>query len=524
MIIAISFVDASFNSYSGYQSQFEYRITNIKSSMVRPRNRYNFLWSNELIGAFKSTVKHAVIRYLIRRENTARDCGTSGLHGLEPELWGCSVDESGALLIDGVSAVELRESYGTPLHVLNESQLLTTKVSFLKSFENVYPNVVLATSYKTNPVPYVLDTLHKAGTHAEVISLFELWLAIKLGVPPEKIIVNGPGKGLDALRLSVEHRVQMINIDGPEEISQIAGFAKRDGVSQRVGVRVISSVGWSSQFGLSIRSGMAKEAFKKILGYPELEPAGLHLHLGTGIQSVATYVQAVREIVKFGQELKRDLGITIDHYDLGGGFGVPTVRGLTEWDARMISLGYPARSANPALMPRPEDYATALSPILGELHEETCDNGAPPVVVFEPGRAITSSGQVLLLSVIGRKPANSGNEILILDGGKNITMPLGWETHQIYAAEKMTSVASMKADLFGPLCHPGDIVVKNKQFPALATGDVIAIMDAGAYFIPNQMNFSNPRPPIVQVKSGRHKVVRRRERFEDIICADVTLA
>ncbi len=111
-------------------------------------------------------------------------------------------------------------------------------------------------------------------------------------------------------------------------------------------------------------------------------------------------------------------------------------------------------------------------------------------------------------------------ENLIVDGGKNVSMPLGWETHQIFAANKMTGVRDQKYDIFGPLCHPGDIVAKNQKFPELEVGDILTIMDAGAYFIPNQMNFSNPRPPVVCVSDGEHAIVRQREVFEDIVRLD----
>jgi len=231
-----------------------------------------------MLGTAKSLVKHGVIRWLIKREEHARRS-----QPLVPKLWGCGQNDEGFLTVEGVSVRELADRYGTPLHILHEQKLLSTYNQFLNSFKAIYPRVLLATSYKTNPVPHVLKTLHAAGTHAEVISHFELWLALKLGVPGEKIILNGPGKGDDALRLAVERQVRIINIDGPGEIIKIADIARELGVQQHVGLRVTTSVGWSSQFGLSIASGAAESAFRRILDYPELIPVGLHLHLGTGI-------------------------------------------------------------------------------------------------------------------------------------------------------------------------------------------------------------------------------------------------
>lgn len=465
----------------------------------------------------KSLVKHGVIRWLIREEKHARRS-----QPLMPALWGCEQNAKGYLTINGLSARELADRYGTPLHVLNENKLMSTFEEFLGCFSAVYPKVILGTSYKTNPVPYVLKTLHAAGSHAEVISHFELWLALQLGMPGEKIIFNGPGKGDDALRLAVEKRVRVINIDGPSEIIKIAKFARAFGVKQHVGLRVTTSVGWSSQFGLSIESGAAESAFREMLDHPELEPVGLHLHLGTGIQSIETYTRAVQELIDFAETLKAKYGIGIRLFDLGGGFGVPTVRSKDDWDSRMTALGYSPRQALPASVPGPSDFAQALSPQLKRLKQFSPASGELPTLVLEPGRAITSSAQILLLSVIGKKLSQSQKQFLIVDGGKNITLPLEWETHKIFAASRLGSHSDQIYDVFGPLCHPGDIIVKNQEFPELDEGDLLAVMDAGAYFIPNQMNFSNPRPPIVCVRDDGCSVVRRRETFEDIVQMDVS--
>lgn len=468
-----------------------------------------------MLNAAKSLVKHGVIRWIIRREERAR-----GSADLEPEDWGCVRDTQGRMTIGGVAVDDLAERFGTPLHVLNESRLQSTYREFLAAFEKVYPNVVLGTSYKTNPVPYVLQTLHEAGSHAEVISHFELWLALKLGMPGDKIILNGPGKGDDALRLAVAERVGIINIDGPGEIDKVARFAREAGVKQRVGLRVTTSVGWSSQFGLSIASGDAGAAFERMQDYPELAPAGLHLHLGTGIQSIETYTRAVQELIDFAAELKSKNGMVIDVLDFGGGFGVPTVRGLTAWDLRMVALGYPPLRANPDGVPRPSDFAKALTPHFEQLEQFGSETGNLPAVVLEPGRAITSSAQILLLSVIATKRSPDGKPFVIVDGGKNITMPLEWETHEIFAATRLDEESNVLHDVYGPLCHPGDIIARNRAFPELREGDLLAIMDAGAYFIPNQMNFSNPRPPVVRVGNGSCDIVRERERFDDIVSLD----
>jgi diaminopimelate decarboxylase len=191
------------------------------------------------------------------------------------------------------------------------------------------------------------------------------------------------------------------------------------------------------------------------------------------------------------------------------------VRGTDAWDDRMVALGYAAREAIPADCPTPTDYASRIAGLFKEL----LPAGAQPEIVLEPGRAITSSAQTLLLGVLAVKEGGSARK-LILDGGKNVTMPLGWETHKIFPTRALDKPFDTRSDLFGPLCHPADIVARHQMLPTLGIGDAIAIMDAGAYFVPNQMNFSNPRPSVVIVEQGRARLSRRRESFDDVVRLD----
>jgi diaminopimelate decarboxylase len=113
----------------------------------------------------------------------------------------------------------------------------------------------------------------------------------------------------------------------------------------------------------------------------------------------------------------------------------------------------------------------------------------------------------------------NGVNNVIADGGKNITMPLGYEYHEIFNASRMKE-KRVYQNIFGPLCHPSDIIFLLKNLPQLTTGDIIAIMDAGAYFVPNQMNFSNPRPAAILLKEGEVELIRKRESFDNIVQLD----
>jgi len=436
----------------------------------------------------------------------------------QPAAWDMTVSPAGELCWEGLSLVELAERYGTPLYVISRARLERDYREFLGAFTALYPKVEIGCSYKTNPLPGVIQVMHEIGASAEVISHFELWLALRLGMPGERIIMNGPAKTDKALELAVSSGVRLINVDNIDEVETIDRLAGKYGRKQEVGVRVVTSVGWSAQFGLRISTGHAMEAFKRMKAAGNLVPCALHAHLGTGIKDANVYFTAVSEMLAFAKQLREELGIEMRYLDFGGGFGVPTVRPLTQRDTRLLASGYQIKAPQEGQAPTTAEYAQGiLERFAGYYDIHSPDS---PQIIFEPGRAMTSRAQCLVLSVLALKPGDRFSEFAILDGGKNLTIPLGYEYHEAFPVNRMKEPASQRYSLFGPLCHPGDILFNHRDFPKLRKGDLVAIMDAGAYFVPNQMNFSNPRPSAVLVSGNQATLIRERETFEDIVRLD----
>jgi diaminopimelate decarboxylase len=472
-----------------------------------------------MFAQIKTTLKMSILNYIHRRDEQERQ--RLPRHGeLSPSLWDVDVNKSGHMQIGGCDVAELAQQYGTPLHVVDKKRLIDNYHRFYNSFYELYPKVKVSLSYKTNPLPGVFQTLHEVGAESEVISEFELWLALKLGVPPGKIILNGPAKTNESLEMAISKNIKLINIDNLNEIEKIDQLSKKYQIKQDVAVRVITSVGWASQFGLSIARGDAYKAFERLTALPLVNPCAIHIHLGTGIKNLQTYLKAIREVLDFSKDITHKLGVNFKYFDFGGGFGVSTVKELSEIDEKLLLNGFPIRLVKEENCPPIEDYAKGVVNLVSQYYEPS-DNNAP-TLVFEPGRAIMSSAQVLLLKVLNKKDTGIPSiENIILDGGKNITMPLAYEFHEIFAATKINNTLRQGYyNLFGPLCHPSDIVFKMKKMPELSCGDIVAVMDAGAYFIPNQMNFSNPRPPVIMVEKGKHWTIRKRESFEDIVSLD----
>ena len=452
---------------------------------------------------------------IVAARNEARRRELSQERGLPPAAWDATVRD-GRLSIGGCDIPELAREFGTPLYVVDETRLRRDFSGFVGAFRALYPKVELGYSYKTNPLPGVIRVLHECGALAEVISHFELWLALELGVEASDIIFNGPAKTAQAIELAVSRGVKLINIDGLDEIEAIAHAATRHSSTQAVGVRVVTSVGWQAQFGLRIHTGEARAAFDRIRQLPQLSPVALHVHLGTGIKEIPVYLRAIREMLEFARQLETETGTRLNYFDFGGGFGVPTVQPLSAWDTRLGLNRYPVGPVETGKAPRIDEYAQAICALMREYYAEP----DLPTIAFEPGRAISSSAQSLILEVLAAKRGRDGVTRVILNGGKNLALPTGYEYHEMLPASRMDAPLDGRVDFYGPLCHPGDVLFVEKPFPRVEVGDLVAVMDAGAYFVPNQMNFSNPRPAAVIVSNGQARLIRRREAFEDIVRLD----
>jgi diaminopimelate decarboxylase len=472
-----------------------------------------------MLGRIKKALKWLLLESHYRWQRRGYPKQGLTIAELPPQTWGLTWSPQGHLQVQNVALQSLAEAYGTPLQIIDQGRLHANYQGFLDSFRKHYNHVSIAYSYKTNPLPAALMMLHQWGADAEVISAYELWLALRLKVPPERIIFNGPAKTQAALETAVGAKIKLINIDNAAEIEMIEQLAAKADRLQPVGIRVVTSVGWSSQFGFRLQDRSAYKAFEKIAKSSHLEPCGIHLHLGTGIKDIATYVQAIKEVLLFARQLKRRLGIKITHFDLGGGFGVPTTASHTDIERRYLAAGRQPPRVVPQTCPSPGDYAPAIIALFRDFGH-LADDGETQII-FEPGRAITSSAQSLLLSVVGTKRGIDVDALAMLDGGRNLAMPTEWEHHAVFAAgHGPLPRRRLTTSLYGPLCHPHDLITKYIQLPPLAVGDLLLMMDTGAYFIPNQMNFSYPRPAAAAVYQGRHRLVRRRESFDDLISQD----
>lgn len=439
---------------------------------------------------------------------------------LRPDHWGLTVTPQGHLAFEGVSLASLRETWGSPLHVVLAERLRCNASDFLSVNEPGRRRGEVFYSYKSNPVPGVLRFIHELGIGAEVISEYELWLALRLGVSPDRIVYNGPAKSIASIRTAMEREILLINANHREEIAVLASVARALGKRPRVGVRVATSGGWTGQFGVPIHTGEAIAALKEVRDSGVLELSALHAHVGGMVRSAEQVRGYVGEILGLADRARSELGVEFGILDFGGSLATPTVSGIGDLD-RKLSVAF----QTPLPPPAPEntipirDYVRC---VVDQVENHYKALGRPsPRAFFEPGRALTGNTQILIASVVTLKADEPAPGWAIVDAGINLAECARSEFHQIFPASRMHEPRNHRYRLAGPICSPGDVIAWSAPLPAMAPGDALAIMDAGAYFVPFATSFSFPQPAIVLLDDARAELLRRAETFADIVAYDV---
>lgn len=430
--------------------------------------------------------------------------------------WNLSTGTDHHLHLAHVDLVALGREHGTPLHVVDARRLRdAARAAIAPALAGDGADIFY--SYKTNPVPAVLARLHTEGIGAEVISAYEFWLARRLGVPGSRIIYNGPAKSDESLREAIRADTLLINANSLSELDRIIVIAGELGMVANVGIRVSLPGMWGGQFGVASWSPQVDEAVRRAQGSSAVLLRGLHVHRGGTIRTEASWRDHVDQTVGFCEQLVERTGWWPEIIDLGGSLACPTSQVIPNREFRMN------RALGTDLIP--PDPATAIS--IARASEIAHDvvtlrsSGRPvPRLIQEPGRALTASTQLFLTSVLDVKDDLQPTH-LILDGGRNMCDPLPYEFHQLVSANHPDSVANTAYRLVGPICTPADVLYYHWELPPTSVGDMLAVMDTGAYFIPFSTAFSFPRPAIALVDGHSVSIVRAAEQFEDLIARDV---
>lgn len=418
------------------------------------------------------------------------------------------------------SAVELIAEHGSPLHVVDEQVLREDVAAFVETLRSVYSPIETYYSYKTNPVPAVLERLRDLEVGAEVISAYEYWLARRLGVPGERIVVNGIGKTSAYVEAVVAGGCRAFNLDHVDELTLLERAHGGRGPKIAAGIRLVGEGEWGAQFG--VEPHQVLELADALSRSDAAYFAGLHMHVSTNAQLPRVYTRGLERITALCAQLHAR-GHRVEYLDIGGGFPVPGVNPLGFRErASLFALNRMPPTALRRRARSLREHAGAIGRAMSEVVRALA--GDRPALLLEPGRALSSRSHTLLLRVNAVKRRPDGTRYAITDAGPHgVAHPMLFEEHPIALVGRDTSEPPVAHTLVGPTCSPPDILAHAVRLPPLRAGDILAVFDSGAYFTSLEANFGFEKPAIVMVDTnGEVTVARRRETFEDLVARDLS--
>ena len=410
----------------------------------------------------------------------------------------------GELYCEDVPASQLAEAYGTPLYVYSKATLLRHFRQVAEAFADVEPTVCY--SIKSNGNLAVCRALVDEGCGMDVTSGGELYRALQAGVDPKKVIYAGVGKTDDEIRYALDAGIAAFNVESEHEIENLSRVAGAHGKEATAALRVNPDVNpdthaytttgkKESKFGVDL--DRAVDVFAKYKDLPSVRLAGLHMHLGSPINTVEPYALAVDKVNAVIDQL-RDAGHTIEWFDLGGGFGVD----------------YSTGQAMPV-----SKFAEVLVPKL---------KGRGYRVALEPGRYVNGNAGILLARVLFRKTSGNKSFVITDTAMNDLLRPSLYDAFHFIWPAKGEGPSERKAnlpvengetvDVVGPVCESGDFLARGRTLPVTERGDLLAVYTAGGYGFSMSSNYNNrPRAAEVMVDGGEHRLVRRRETYEDLV-------
>ena len=403
---------------------------------------------------------------------------------------------------ENIPLAELAASYGTPLYVYSRAAIVENGRAFLA---HAPAGALVCYAVKANGNPTILRLLAEAGLGADVTSGGELFLARHAGFPPEKIIYSGVGKLRHEIEAALDANIRALHVESAMELARIADLASQRQQLVPIGVRVnpdihvethpyISTGAAQHKFGVSPETAVSLLHFAA--QHPWLQPVGLAAHIGSQIQEIAPFAASANFLVGLADELASS-GIPLEYIDVGGGLGVNYER--EKWEVKSEKIG---------------EWVTAVSQPV-----QTAGYG----LVLEPGRSIVAAAGLLLTQVVYTK-AQGVKQFAIVDGGMNdLLRPTLYSAHHEILPVSLTQRHKEKEgeiiyDVVGPICETGDFLARERPFPPLAPGDLLAVFHAGAYGFAMSSNYNGRlRPAEVLVDGENAHLIRQRQTYEHLL-------
>ncbi len=406
----------------------------------------------------------------------------------------CFTYHNEELFAEGVSLHKLAEEVGTPFYCYSSGKLAGNFQAYQNALGNF--NHTVCYSVKANPNLGVLKTLAQLGSGADVVSAGEMYVALKAGIPADKIVFSGVGKTKEELEEAIKTQILQINAESIAEVETINRLAIDLGLKANVALRVnpdvdalthvkISTGKQGDKFGVDWDDALP--LYRAAARMPGIRLAGIAVHIGSQLLDLQPFRLAFTKIAQMVRELEKE-GIVLQNIDLGGGLGI---------------------NYNVELPPTCEAYAEVVRETLGDLNKH---------IIVEPGRSITGNMGILVTQVLYTKQMGEKNFIIVDAGMNDLVRPAMYEAwHTILPVERR-GIAPIIADVVGPICESSDVFAKDRIIEPVQQGELLAIMCAGAYgaAMSSIYNF-RPLVPEVMVHGEEFCVVRRRTSYEEML-------
>ncbi|QHN05450.1 diaminopimelate decarboxylase [Granulicella sp. WH15] len=406
------------------------------------------------------------------------------------------------LCCDDASLAELAAEHGTPLYVYSSEHLLGRLAMFEQAFAAVPHTICYAV--KANSSLALLRLLGKAGSGFDIVSGGELTRIAKAHKPAlRKTVFAGVGKQVFEIDAALQADILLFNVESESELELLESRARPLDIPARFSLRVnpdvfaethpYISTGLSAhKFGIDIK--VARAIYRRAAKSKYLIPTGVSVHIGSQIRATDPFHAATARVIELIRQLRKD-GIAITHIDAGGGLGIE----------------YTDKAFDPAAA-----VASYAKSVL------TATEGLDLHLLLEPGRFLVAQAGALLTTVLNVKK-NGNKTFVITDAGMNdLIRPALYQAHHEILPVKQTSGARKPVDVVGPVCESGDFFARDRELATTKPGDVLAILDAGAYGMTLTSNYnSRPRPAEVLVEPEGARVIRRRETMKDLLGPEI---
>jgi diaminopimelate decarboxylase len=409
-------------------------------------------------------------------------------------------NKNGVLYIDGVSASMLAKEFDTPLYVMSERRIRNNFRRLKDALTKQYEKVRIFYSTKANTNLSILRILQTEGAWLDAVSPGEVFLALKAGFPPEKILFTGTSVRNSELKFVVDSGVTM-NVDSLSQLRRLIKFHVPLFLSVRANPEVGAghhehciTGGKDSKFG--IWENDVVEAYK-IAMKVGVKKFGIQMHIGSGILGAEPFLPALEKLLEIAGLVHRETDIKFEFIDVGGGVGVP----------------YKPEE-------KPLDIDEFAKKVLNLFQEKTREYGlGEPWFYIEPGRYVVCDAVVLLTSVNTVKVTPYRKFVGVDAGFNTLIRPAMYGSyHPIVVANKLNEPETETYDIAGPLCESGDFLARDRKLPRIEEGDLLAVLNAGAYgFSMSSQYNSRPRCAEVLVKDGKCALVRERESLETLL-------